>query len=75
MDVGARTREEYLRSARQTIQLGTRFTYAWKGGTRVGYFYRATRRFTALRDDEQFIITHFVMSERQVRALRGSTYK
>jgi len=74
VEVGVRARDEYLRSARQTIQDGIRFTHTWKGGTRVGYYHRATRRFTALPDDESFIITHFVMGERQVRALRGSTY-
>jgi len=73
-EVGARSREAYFQSARQTIQVGTRFTYAWKGGTRVGYVHRATRRFTALADDEQSILTHFAASERRVRGWRGSTY-
>lgn len=73
-EIGARSRDAYLESARETIRLGKRFTFDRKGGTRVGYFHRQTRRFTSLVEDESAIITHYLTSERQVRIYRGSTY-
>ncbi len=73
-EMGARTREAYLGSARQTIRLGTRFTYFWNGRTHVGYFHRQTRRLTTLMEDEGAILTHYRTSERQVRRFPDSTY-
>ena len=73
-EIGARSRDAYLQSARETVRLGKRFTFDWKGGTRVGYYHRQTKRFASLAADERSIITHYLTSERQGRNFRGSTY-
>jgi hypothetical protein len=75
-DLGAATVEDYDRSARETIVVGTYFEYRdltteeW----RVGYYDVPTERFTVLSDDEQEIITHFRCPEGYVRDLWTSTY-
>lgn len=75
--LGVRTVEEYDKSAREAIDVGTYFEYRdlrtdeWH----VGYYDRSTRRFTGLNADESEILTHFRCPERYVaRSLRGSTY-
>ena len=76
-EVGATNLDEYDTSARETIRLGRRFTYADKrsGLSRVGYFESGTDRFTSLTDRETVIITHFVADDHYVRnVLPSSTY-
>lgn len=76
-ELGVSTIEEYDESARATIAVGTHFEYRdlHTGDWRVGYYDRATRRFTAVNADETLILTHFRCPERYVaRSLRGSTY-
>ena len=73
-ELGVRSRDAYLESARETIRLGRRFTYTWKGRDHVGYFRRQTRRLAALRADKGFILTHHLTSERRVQDFPGSTY-
>ena len=75
--LGIATVEEYDASARDTIAVGTYFEYRdlrtddWH----VGYYDRATQRFTGLNADESLLLTHFRCPERYVtRSLRGSTY-
>lgn len=59
--VNTPTPDFYDRSAHSTIGIGTRFTYTDRttGLKRVGYWEAATRKFTALTDDETMILTHF----------------
>lgn len=76
-ELGISTVQEYDDSARETIRVGTYFEYRdlQTDDWRVGYYDRATRRFTALNADETLILTHFRCPERYVaRSLRGSTY-
>lgn len=75
-DLGRATVEAYDESARATIRVGRRFTYTdpFSGESRVGYYHRATQRFTALRADESHILTHFRQDEAYVRRLPDSTY-
>ncbi len=53
-----------------------RFTYTdlEADATRVGFFDPTSGRFTALTDDEAFILTHFRATERYVRGLLDSDY-
>jgi hypothetical protein len=73
----------YDRSARETIEHGARFKYTWEDPQvpglllpRVGYYHRSSNRFTALTDDEVFILTHYPPDDGEdyVRNLRDSTY-
>ena len=75
-DVGARTIEEYEVSAREVIERGTLFEYEdiRSGDWRLGYYDRATQRFTAVTDDDRWIVTHFRCPERYVENLPGSYY-
>jgi pyocin large subunit-like protein len=73
--VRARDVDHYLRSARETVQLGTRFTYRLGRKRRVGYYHPRTRRFTALTEDGDAIVTHFSCGENYVRRLPDSTYR
>src|SRR6188474_3013601 len=68
------TEQDYDDSARETIRRGVRFTFQERttGVRRVGYFERATGRFTVLNEHETRIRSHFLTSERQVRALPES---
>jgi hypothetical protein len=61
MSLGITSVAEYDASARQTVALGDRFNYIDRisGQLRVGYYDRASNRFTALSVDEQVIYTHF----------------
>jgi len=71
------TVEAYTRSARATIRVGREFTYDDPdfGEPRVGYYDRRQRRFTALTDDRQTILTHFRPDSLDyVRKLPRSTY-
>ena len=75
--LGVRTIAAYDASARAIIEVGTYFEYRDPDTAepRVGYYEPATRRFTALSDDESTILTHFRCPERYVRdTLEGSTY-
>jgi hypothetical protein len=60
---------DYDASARETIDIGTRFNYRdrFTGEWRAGYYGAETRRFTALTHDETEILTHYPCSERYVR--------
>jgi pyocin large subunit-like protein len=60
-EMGARTVQEYDRSARFTIANGQRFTYtdSDNGTPRVGYFIRRTGLLTVLTAGERRILTHF----------------
>jgi hypothetical protein len=75
--LGVATEQEYDESARETIRQGVRFTYRDRSTRvkRVGYFERATGRFTVLNERETRIRSHFLTSERQVRALPESDYR
>ena len=74
-EVGARDVEAYLNSARETIRLGTRFTYQIGVQARVGYYDPRTRRFVAVDPAEDVILNHGRKSQHEVRALRGSDYR
>ena len=67
----------YDASARQTIAEGRRFTYTdlEADELRVGYFDPVIRRFTALTEDEVYILTHFRANEGYVRRLLDSDYQ
>jgi hypothetical protein len=74
--VRARTVEEYDRSAKETIVVGTSFEYQddfteewW-----IGYYDQLTERLTILTDDDRWIINHFRCPEGYVERLTGSTY-
>jgi len=75
--VGAATEQEYDESARETIRRGARFTYRERSSRvrRVGYFERATGRFTVMNEYETRIRSHFLTSERQLRTLPESDYR
>jgi hypothetical protein len=66
----------YDASARRTIASGRRFTYTElePGDGCVGYFDPATGRFTALSNDEVYILTHFRASEGYIRRLLDSDH-
>ena len=70
------TAEQYDRSARETIEIGTYrdFFDDESDEPRVGYYDRWTERLTVLSDDELVIRTHFRCPERYVMSRRGSTY-
>jgi hypothetical protein len=57
--------------------VGQRFTYRDVGtdAPRVGYYAAGSGCFTALRDDEKIITSHFVARERYVTELPESTYQ
>ncbi|SRR6266511_3453469 len=74
-EVGAKNESEYLRSARETIQLGVRLTYQIGSRERLGYYHKRTGRFTAVSGDGQSILTHSRESENYVGTLKGSTYR
>ena len=77
-EVGATTAREYDLSARNTVANGTRFTYVDRSTKqrRVGYFDKATGRFTALTDNERRIVSHFrpPAGEHYARTRLKSTY-
>ena len=73
-EVGARDVLAYLRSAQETMRVGTRFTYRIGSEVRVGYYHRRTKRFVGVAEDKTVIFTHAGKSENYVRTLRGSTY-
>jgi hypothetical protein len=71
-----RTESAYDESARNTIEVGTRFNYRdpesreW----RIGFYDRVTGRLTVLSDDETEIVTHYRCPERYVENLLSSDY-
>jgi hypothetical protein len=75
--LGVATEQEHDVSARETIRRDVRFTYRDRSSRarRVGYFERATGRFTILNERETRIRSHFLTSERQIRALPESDYR
>ena len=75
--LGVATEQEYDESARDTERCGRRFTFRDRssGARRVGYFERATGRFTVLNERETRIRSHYVTSERQIRGLLESDYR
>ena len=75
-EVGASDATSYDASARQTIQVGVRFTYQdlVTREMRIGYFDPATGRFTALSEDGLTIVTHFVTTEAYIRSRPNSSY-
>jgi hypothetical protein len=68
--------DQYDTSARETIRVGTRFTYKDRATNewRVGYFDPATGRFTAVSENGATILTHFPTSEAKVRGFPQSDY-
>jgi hypothetical protein len=72
--LGIRTEQDYDLSARATIRVGTRLLYTLKSEDRVGYFWQTSRRFTALSDDEQLLLSHFRATENYVRHLSNLIY-
>jgi hypothetical protein len=75
--LGVRTIEEYERSSYTTIRQGRTFTYYDRGAQadRVGYFDRATHKFTAVTEDGTYIVTHFrADTASYARRLPRSTY-
>lgn len=76
-DLSVRTVDEYDASARATLRAGRRFTYIDRrsGEPRVGYYQPSPRRFTALTEDMQTILTHFRPEDPDYpRKLLRSTY-
>jgi hypothetical protein len=73
---GVFTIDDYDRSARETIAVGTPFTYVDRGSQlrRIGYYDRRTDRFTAVTEDGATIPTHYIMTESQIRGLLSSDY-
>jgi hypothetical protein len=71
-----RTLAGYDESAKNTIEVGTRFNYRDRqtGEWRIGYYDRTTERFTAVSDDEQNIVSHFRCPEWYVAELPRSDY-
>lgn len=69
-----RTIEEYVASALDTIARGTIFGYddPRSGERRIGCFDRATGRFTAITDDDRYIVSHFRSDEAYVIGLPDS---
>jgi len=69
------TLEQYDASAQETITIGVRFTFRDRrtGLARVGYYHRATARFTIV-DADGFIVSHFRTDEAHVAELDRSTY-
>jgi hypothetical protein len=71
-----RSIDEYDASAQETVRIGTRFTYRdhRTRERRVGYFDRATSRFT-VTDLDGLIVSHFTTDEATVADLPLSTYR
>lgn len=69
----------YDASARETVTLGTAFTYQDResDAERLGFFEKASNRFTAVTRDGRRIATHFRpdRGEAYVRGLTRSTYR
>jgi hypothetical protein len=69
----------YDASARETVTVGTRFTYVDRttNAERLGFFDRGGNRFTSVTNDGRRITTHFRpdRGEAYVRSLYRSTYR
>ena len=74
--MGFETTEAYDASARATIARGTIFGYEddETGEWRVGYYDRLAGLFTAVSDDDRYIVTHYPCDEDYVLDLTDSTY-
>jgi hypothetical protein len=70
---------DYDRAARDTVVVGTAFTYVDRESRvqRQGYYHSPTNRFTSLTSDGQRITTFFHPDRREnyIRGLERSTYK
>ena len=68
--------DAYDASARATIARGTIFGYEDEetGEWRVGYYDREAGLFTAVSDDDRYIVTHYPSDEDYVLDLTDSTY-
>jgi pyocin large subunit-like protein len=70
---------EYDASARETIRIGTSFTYMDResNAERLGSYHKQTNRFTGVTRDGRRITTHFKpdRGEAYVRGLDRSTYR
>jgi hypothetical protein len=75
--LGIYSEQEYDRSARETVRVGTPFTFQQEGKHRVGYYDRTTNRLTVLNEDETRILSHFPpgRGEQYVLDRPGSTYQ
>ena len=73
------TEAEYDASARDTIKIGTTFTYMDResNAERLGFFQKETNRFSGVTRDGRRITTHFKpdRGEAYVRGLDRSTYR
>ena len=69
----------YDASARETVSIGTRFTYVDRAtnAERLGFFDKGGNRFTSVTNDGRRITTHFRpdRGEAYVRGLYRSTYR
>ncbi len=76
---GYRTVQEYDQGAREVVRKGTAFTYLDResGDRHLGFYDKATNRFTAVTLDGRRITTHFQPDngEKYVRDLPESTYR
>lgn len=73
------TEAEYDASARETIKIGTAFTYMDResNAERLGSYHKETNRFTGVTRDGRRITTHFKpdRGEAYVRGLDRSSYR
>lgn len=71
-----RTEDAYEESSLVTIGEGVRFTYTdrQRGQPRVGYYDPLSQRFTAVTENERWIVTHFPAADDYVRHLPDSDY-
>ena len=73
-EVGARTLDQYVQLAHDTIRNGIRFTFRQTSRHRVAYFHPRSRRFVILTDDEETILSLSRKSVNHIRNLPDSTY-
>ena len=70
---------EYANSSIETVTIGISFTYTddTTRRQRIGYYHRASNRFTAVTGDGRRILTHYPpdRGERYVEELTDSTYR
>jgi pyocin large subunit-like protein len=77
--LGCASVQEYADSSTETVTIGISFTYTddTTGRQRIGYYHRASNRFTAVTGDGRRILTHYPpdRGERYVEELTDSTYR
>ena len=72
-EVGASAIEEYEASARALLARDDTIIFSYEdlltAETRVGIYHRATQLFTALSDDDRWIVNHFKTDDGYIRGL------